>query len=337
MSYQINIDPYSSQAKQAQIVQNMRCDIEAGRLKTGTQLPSINEFSKNHQVARDTIERAYGLLKREGYIISAVGKGYYVANRHIENLKVLMILNKVSSYKMVVYESFISAIGKRAKVDLQIYHYDLNLFRQILTENMGKYHYYVVMPHFFHSVSKEEYIQVLNDFPNVAFVVLDRKVALSRQIVNVFQDFEKDILEILEKEQEILKKYNAITLVFSDKNHHPIEIIDGVNEFCLSQNKQFKLVSNVAEIIPSKGTAYITLSENELASLLKKIRATDLELGKDVGILSFNETELKELLGITVVSTDFSAMGKIAAEMILNKRISSRVRNEFNFIKRSSL
>lgn len=336
MKYQITINPNSSTSKHAQIAESMRADIEAGRLQVGVQLPSINEFSKNHKVARDTIEKAYNLLKKQGYIQGVPGKGNYVTSGHEKSLKILMILNKMSSYKKEVYEAFIETLGDQAKVDLQIHHYNINLFREIVAESKGKYHYYVVMPHFFHQTPQEEYLKILNEIPSAALVVLDKEVKLDKEIINVFQDFEKDILHALMVKSELFQKYKGITLVFPKDSHHPIGIIDGIEAFCVAMNKQFELLSDATKIHPAKEIAYVTLTENELATLVKKIRNTDLQLGKDIGILSFNETILKELLGITVVSTNFSAMGKTAAEMILTKSIL-RVKNEFSFIKRQSL
>ena len=336
MKYQITINPDSSISKHAQIAGSMRADIEAGRLQVGVRLPSINEFSKNHKVARDTIEKAYNLLKKEGYIQSVPGKGNYVASGFEKGLKILMILNKMSSYKKEVYESFIETLGDNAKVDLQIYHYNVNLFREIVEDSKGKYHYYVVMPHFFHETQPQAYLKILNEIPNAALVVLDKEVILDRKIINVFQDFEEDILGALLMKSELFEKYKGITLVFPKESHHPIEIINGIEVFCATKKKQFKLVSDATKIVPAKGIAYITLTENELAILVKKIRNADLQLGKDIGILSFNETVLKELLGITVVSTNFSAMGRTAAEMILTKNVQ-KIKNEFSFIKRQSL
>lgn len=66
------------------------------------------------------------------------------------------------------------------------------------------------------------------------------------------------------------------------------------------------------------------------------MRKSDFQLGKEIGIISFNETELKELLDITVISTDFEKMGSTAASLILKKQIR-QIRNPFKIIKRNSL
>jgi DNA-binding transcriptional regulator YhcF (GntR family) len=336
MKYQITISSNSSIAKHIQVASRMKADIEAGHLKVGTKLPSINVFSKSHRIARDTVEKAYNVLKKEGYIISFPGKGNYVAREQDKKIRILMILNKMSSYKKEVYEAFIDTLGESAKVDMQIHHYSVSLFNEIIEESRGKYHYYVVMPHFFHDTAAETYLKILNEIPSSSLVVLDKKVQLKEEIINVFQDFELDILEKLQLKREVLTKYDTIILVFPKDSHHPIEIIAGVKAFCVTENKKFELIANSNLINPLKGVVYITLTENELATLVKKIRNTALILGTDVGILSFNETVFKELLGISVVSTNFSAMGNTAATMILNKEFK-QVRNEFSFIQRHSL
>jgi DNA-binding LacI/PurR family transcriptional regulator len=57
-----------------------------------------------------------------------------------------------------------------------------------------------------------------------------------------------------------------------------------------------------------------------------------------VGIVSYNETPLKEILldGITVISTDHEAMGTTAARMIMDKKLE-KVKNPFKLILRNSL
>ena len=78
--------------------------------------------------------------------------------------------------------------------------------------------------------------------------------------------------------------------------------------------------------------------EHDLVSLIKKTKEENLRVGKDIGILSYNENPLKEILldGITVMSTDFWGMGEKAAKMILNNDLS-HFENPFRLIVRHSL
>jgi DNA-binding LacI/PurR family transcriptional regulator len=96
------------------------------------------------------------------------------------------------------------------------------------------------------------------------------------------------------------------------------------------------VVANAAHEVPEPGTAYIVTSEADLADLVKKVRQSTWQLGKHIGIISFNETVLKELLDITVITTDFEQMGRSAANMIL-QRNHQQVKNPFQMIRRGSL
>jgi len=60
--------------------------------------------------------------------------------------------------------------------------------------------------------------------------------------------------------------------------------------------------------------------EDDLVVLLEKIEATHLAVGKNIGIISYNETPWKRFIldGITTISTDFKKMGEMAAQMVLN-------------------
>ncbi len=336
MEYKIVFNPSLGTAKRVQIEQQIKLDIEKGILKVGTQLPSITDFSKQNGVARDTVEKAYNSLKKSGYIISTAGKGNFVAKETTRLLQVLMVLNKLSSYKKEVFDALVETLGKKAKVDLQIHYYDLRLFKEIVEDNISQYHYIVVMPHFFNWIVEKDYIDILNTLPSSQLIVLDRKVKLNQEIINVFQDFGQDIFSALILEKHHFQKYSGISLIFPKLSHHPLEVIEGVKSFSSQHKKQFDIVDKIDQVKIRKNWAYIALNEDDLAILLKKIRNTTLKLGEDIGVLSFNETILKELLEISVVSTDFAEMGRIAAEMILKKE-KGQVKNTFRFIKRQSL
>ena len=68
-------------------------------------------------------------------------------------------------------------------------------------------------------------------------------------------------------------------------------------------------------------TVYISLMENNLVILIEKILEKKLHVGKQIGVISYNQTTLKKIIqnGITTISTDFQMMGKRAAELILGK------------------
>ena len=335
--YTPQLKPLDKMPKYKQIVQSVIADIERGVLKNGDQLPSISELSIEHYLARDTVEKAYRELRERGFITSVQGKGYYVQARGSSKLKILLVFNKLSSYKKEIYYAFLEALGERATVDLQIHHYNLGLFQEIIERSLGKYNYYVVMPHFTLDSDKELYRSVLASIPPHELVLLDRDVPeLQPECLRVFQDFDKDIFNALAGLQDALAKYERLVLILPSDANHPEELPWGFRSFCLSRNKEFSVVENAKNEVLEAGTAYVVIRETDLVELVKKTRQTSFLLGREIGIISFNETPLKELLGMTVITTDFEAMGRTAATLLLDKQ-RVKVHNPFYTIRRGSL
>lgn len=323
--------------KYRQIFQAILDDVEKGVLKKDQQLPSINHLSAELWIGRDTVERAYKELRGQGIITSIQGKGNFVAGSDARKLKVLLVFNKLSSYKKIIYYSFLKALGDKATVDLHIHHYDVQVFKNIMEKNLGKYNYYVIMPHFTHGTDQNEYRKILKTIPSEELVLLDKDVSsLNSKCLAVYQDFEKDIFKALQSASDLLNKYQKITLVFPVDEHYPVEILNGFRYFCLCYSKNFSIIHNLSEEVLHPGTAYITIEESDLGELYKKIKQADFTPGKEVGIISFNDTALKEVLSVTIITTDFELMGRTTAHLLLDKK-QVKVKNPFYMIRRTSL
>ena len=67
-----------------QIYEYIKKEIKEGKLLKGEKLPSTRSLAEHLQVARSTVDTAYGQLLAEGYIIAKPCKGYFVAE--VENL-----------------------------------------------------------------------------------------------------------------------------------------------------------------------------------------------------------------------------------------------------------
>ncbi len=335
--YKLQFNPFDKTPKYKQIVQSVITDIERGVLKKGDQLPSISELSVEYYLARDTVEKAYRELRERGYITSVQGKGYYIQTNDTNKIKVLLIFNKLSSYKKLIYYAFINALGDQATVDLQIHHYNARHFKDIIEKNLGKYNYYVVMPHFTQDLDKADYMEVLETIPANELVLLDKDIPdLSGNCLSVFQNFEKDIFNALETAQDLLNRYKRMVLILPGDGNYPDEIARGFRSFCIVHDKQFAVKENAMDEALEASTAYVTVEETDLAELVKKVRQSSFLLGREIGLISFNETTLKDLLGITVITTDFEYMGRTAATLLLEKQ-RVKVKNPFYMIRRGSL
>jgi len=333
--YRIKIIPDSHLTKLQQIVNAFIDDIDSNGLKGGSKLPSINQFAKENRVGRDTIEKAYKELKRKGYVRAYPSLGYFVRESDNSKLRILLLFNKLSSFKKIIYYSFLEELGGKAKVDLQIHHYNPQLLKEILEQSTGKYDYYVIMPHFFADADIDECLGICKTILPHELILLDKNLPQLGQVhKGVYQDFKQDVYEALLTCTSLTCKYDSITLIFPNGAHHPEEIIEGVASFSRKQEMDFHFTDSVEKL--QKQTLYIVIEEEDLAKLIKKVRQSGLVLGQDIGVISFNETVMKELLDISVISTDFDRMGRTAAQLVLGNK-SEQFRNPFKVILRGSL
>lgn len=74
-----------------------------------------------------------------------------------------------------------------------------------------------------------------------------------------------------------------------------------------------------------KGEIFMTVNDRDLVDLLKQAQLQQFVPGKDFGIISYNDTPLKEILagGITTLSTDFKQMGQTMASLLTQKEIKT--------------
>lgn len=342
----LEIDEKSRIPKYKQIVDFVIHKISTEELKVGEKIPSINKLSETCLLARDTVEKAYRHLKERKIIVSVKGKGFYVSKTDlISKLNILFLVNKLSTYKMIIYNSFVKSIGIDGHVNMFIYHCDESLFVKYLEQHLGAYDYYVVMPHFKDKDSKhisytDKVLDILERIPKDKLIMLDNsKPDISGVYGSIYQDFKNDIYDALNEGIEKIKKYDKLILVYptSCVNPYPRRIVHGFEEFCVKNHLDFEILDEIYEDMELESKdLYIIIQENDLVDLVKQVRNKNLKLGKDIGIISYNETPLKDLLGITVVSTDFRTMGETAAYMLLKNK-KEKVKNVFNYIERNSI
>lgn len=316
----IHIDDYSSTPKYKQLANSIISAIEDGKLVKGDPLPSINEVSYVLEVSRDTSEKGYRFLKEKGILDSVPGKGYFVSNIDLKgNFHVVLFFNKLSAHKKIIFDSFIKEIGEEATVDLYVYNNDLTLFKRMLGNLKKEYSNYVIIPHFIEG--RDEAFEVINQLPKDKLLLMDKLVVgVEGEYAAVYENFERDIFNALDQARARLSKYHTLKLVFPDKSYFPRDIIKGFYKFCQQYAFDHLLVSDVLSEPMKEGEVYINLMEDDLVKILNRVLESKMVIGKDIGIISYNETPLKKFIlnGITTISTDFERMGTSAARMIID-------------------
>jgi len=342
----IKLDATSMVPKYVQIIDSIIHNITIGNVKIGDKIPSINKLSEEFYLSRDTVERAYSVLKKRKVVVSVHGKGTYVSqNQMILKPNVLFLVNKLSPFKMKVYNAFVKEMGDNYQVDLHSYHCDESLFIELLSKHKAAYDHYVILPHFrneslLHNNVTDKVSKVLNDLPKNNLVLLDNQEhTIKGDFIEVTQDFENDIISALNAGIEKISKYDTLHLVYPKATFYPYpqRILTGFQKFCTQNNFKFEILEEVTEdTLVTKNSLFITIEENDLVRIVNKVRSSQYKLGEEVGLISYNDTPLKQLLGITVITKDFVEMGKQAAKMILEKK-KEKVKNPFNLIDRDSL
>ena len=140
-----------------------------------------------------------------------------------------------------------------------------------------------------------------------------------------YQDFENDIYDGLNqgiKAQRHISKLRVITLPTS--LYGPC-IRKGVDRFSKEHGVLVEYLNSAPKDINTGDTFLVLNSQRDagLVSLTHAIHEAKLAIGEDVQIISYNESEMDELIlgGLTTVSTDFALMGRMAADMIINRHM----------------
>lgn len=335
---QLRINSHSETPKYWQIYNSIIHGIEQQSILPGCKLPSIYEISGEFDISHGTVEKAYRLLKHNGIISSVNGKGFYVCHTPIgRKLKVFLLFNKLSAHKKIIYDSLVESLGTDVTIDFHVYNNDFQRFHELIQQEDGGHTHYIIIPHFFEHEDKAR--AIINALPKHKLVILDKYVeGITGQYAAVYQNFQADIEHALTEALPLLRKYHTLNILFPVYTYHPKAILNGFYSFCHAHQFKTRVIFDLDEEVIQPGNAYINLMEDDLVTLVKLIKRTAFRLGEDVGILSYNETPVKEIIldGITVMSTDFAEMGRTAARLIRENR-PTHIENPFRLIVRNSL
>ena len=329
----IKIDPLSGKPKYRQIIDSIYNSITNNGLKKGDKIPSINQICSEFELSRDTVMVAFNELKAKGVVISQPGKGYYIATTEIQrDEKIFVLFDEFNAFKEDLYNSLIGTLKGRGSVEVFFHHFNYKVFKHLILDSIGNYTSYIIMPGTFDNIN-----HLISKLPGDSVYILDRlKPELGKYPV-VYQDFEQDLYDAMTEGARQLKKYRKLIFVHPG-GKEPAERVKGFERFCREKNFDFTILKSMQGVRPQLYEAYFLTSDRDLVELVKISKEYKYKLGKKFGIVSFNDTMLKEVVagGVTTISTDFTTMGKTLGNMVLTHR-SKKVRNPSKLILRKSL
>ena len=251
-------------------------DISAGKYSLEVPLPSINKLSKDYQVSRDTVFKAFAELKERGIIDYTPGKGYYVVSR---NKKILLLLDEYSPFKDILYNTFIKKLSRHYQVDLWFHQYNERLFRNIIREASGNYNYYVVMNFDNEKISKD-----LFKLDPSKLLLLDFGKFDKGDYSYICQDFDTSFYEALSSLLQGIRKYDRMYMLYPHHIKHPSSSCDSFLKFLDDHHLKGGVVQNVEDFVIEKGVVYFAMRLSEVVSVIKMSRTMGLECGKDFEI-----------------------------------------------------
>lgn len=329
----IQIDETLGVPKYRQIINSIYHAISNGDLNLGDKIPSLNQICTEFDLSRDTVMVAFNELKAKGVIRSTPGKGYYINSTDIDlDERIFLLFDELNAFKEDLYTSFLNKLDIRTNVDIYFHHFNFQLFKDLISHSCGKYTSYVIMPATF-----DHTVDIISHLPEEKVYILDRLKADLKHYPVVYQDFEKDVYQALTDGEDLLKKYLKLIMIFPG-GKEPEGRVTGFQKFCRERNIPHEILRSLLHRKIERGEAYFVPSDRNLVRLVKMASEQDFVLGTDFGIVSFNDTMLKEVVagGITTISTDFNRMGETLATMIIEKR-RQQIPNPAALIRRRSL
>jgi len=219
-------------------------------------------------------------------------------------------------------------------VDLLFHHYNREVFDQLIESSLGRYSMYIVM-----NIDEHNVAPVLNKIDSNKLLLLDMGTPKNEKKNFLLQNFNESLVDCLEEGVDRLKKYKQMVLVYNRQSTpHPEVIVTAVKDFCSIHSLGFKRITKIVAGELEKDSVYFVIRDTDLVEVIKNCRSHHYQLGKDIGVLSYNDTPMKEIVGggITVISTDFREMGRKAALFVKNKQKITKVLAT-SFILRESI
>lgn len=310
INFKFTVDNNSNVLKFQQLVDAILDSISQNQLKSGDMLPSVNQIMNECQLSRDTVFKAYADLKKRGVVESVPNRGYFV----MKNItKVFLFLDTFKAYKEVLYGSFLKNLQKNISVDLHFHHYNIGVFEKIINDSVGKYSKYIIMNFDHPKVSK-----IIKKIPHEQLLIIDWKINVEETQSTVYQNFGLSVYNCFKNNADKILKYKTFTLYYPAFTYHPKITIEYFEKFCTDFGIKHHVAYDSEQFKIENGGLYFLVSDRTLANFLDQCEEKGFEPGREVGVISYNETPMKKYVknGITVISTNFELMGQKAAEFV---------------------
>ncbi len=303
--------------KYRQVIHAISRDIRRSILNPGDKIPSINEASSECYLSRDTVEKAYKELSRRGIIRSVPGKGFFVSESvHLNLLRILLIFDRLDSMRWNLFHSLNRHLPEALLTTLS-YEHNYRMLNMSLAEHQDDFDFFIVIPHFF--AYQDDLKKAFASVTPERLIVLTHEVAgLDEQTSQFTFDRMEAWKQALHAASQKFDSYNRVVLIFPEDFRYPQEIHHAVQAFCQDHAYPFKLLPEFDHRKIQEKDVVLCLDDDVLASVVTYCHDNEVTPGKDLAIVAFDDSPLKDMLagGITCLTYNFEEIGRLTAERI---------------------
>ena len=101
-----------------QIVSQIKKLVLDGKLKHGDSIPAMRSLAKDLNVSVITVQKAYEILRDEGFLNTVVGKGSFVEMPEMHDLKINQKANLITKIDETIKFAYINGFNSDEFLDL---------------------------------------------------------------------------------------------------------------------------------------------------------------------------------------------------------------------------
>ena len=326
-----------------QIVSRIELMMVTGKLTADTQLPTLSELSESLGVSPETVKKAYSVLKGKGKVYAMQGVGYFVCGGERRRKKILMLIDRLDSYKVQIQRGLSDALGNGEELTILLHNQDVDAFISLLESTSGMYDSYIVAPHFRLDRNRtSRLVSALSRIPAEKLIIIDRKIPeMEGNFGEIVQAYRNDAATSILELRERLERYSKAIIISPAGGLYCREISEGLVEALSTLPMTIENTGHYDSSMMELKTLFIVLgrTSGEVPfSILRDCERLGLKLGVAVGLVTYNDEAANEFIcgGITCLSTDFYRMGYEAGMMVRSGK-NSKLCNPFTIKLRNSL
>ncbi len=311
--------------KYQQLYNSYKSRILANELVPGARIDSINRIIQKHKVSRDTAKRVLKKLTEEGFVVSVVGKGSFVAPQSQIQPKWGMIIPFISPNIEIIISELIIKARQHQREFTHLFHYNNPEEETTIVGNMIRqgYEAIIIVPNYNENLTADFYRNLITGKTKV--ILADNTMAGSyfnyviqsydlgiKRALNYFEG--KNDLNILFVKEMIWQNRNLLqehmeqslyTMLQANPNRKAF-VIDNASilsaEF-ITQNK----IGNI-----------LTSIDRDAIQIVGRLKEWNIKVPEEITVVNYGNTEITRYFSpaITVVDCNYTEMCNKITELI---------------------